>query len=85
MQQTTVKVTAYTVWWRKECMSDAVTRTTEASSCGKQPLLNQYHQGEALHFGWVCADSKKKDSQEGQLNEFVVQKAIKRDHYQFQL
>jgi len=34
-------------------------------------------------FGRVCADSKKKDSQEGKLNEFVMQKAIKRYHYQF--
>jgi len=26
---------------------------------------------------------QEKDSQEGNLNEFVVQKAAKRDHYQF--
>jgi len=34
-----VNVTAYTVWWRKECKSDVVTWTTEAFLCLSAALI----------------------------------------------
>jgi len=39
-----VKVTAYTVWWRKECKSDAVTRTTEVFLCLSAALMTKLWQ-----------------------------------------